>query len=137
MLTKTSLMLGLGESEARSLECMDDLRAVGVDILTLGQYLRPTRNHLAVERFVTPEQFERYRQRDSRSDFASALPDRWCARATAPSRRWPATTSVCAAAAVARAVTSTADPLARACALRADLARDAAVHRGAQRPDRR
>ena len=40
---------------------MDDLRAIGVDILTLGQYLRPTVNHLPVERFVTPEEFQRYR----------------------------------------------------------------------------
>lgn len=61
VLTKTSLMLGLGESDAEILETMDDLRAIGVDILTLGQYLRPTRNHLPVERFVTPAQFDRYR----------------------------------------------------------------------------
>ena len=62
MLTKSSLMLGLGESDAEILECMDDLRAAGVDILTLGQYLRPTLHHLPVERFVPPEQFLRYRQ---------------------------------------------------------------------------
>jgi lipoic acid synthetase len=61
VLTKTSLMLGLGETDAEILETMDDLHAVGVDLLTLGQYLRPTVNHLAVERFVTPEEFERYR----------------------------------------------------------------------------
>jgi len=60
-LTKTSLMLGLGEADDEILATMDDLRAVGVDILTLGQYLRPTVNHLAVERFVTPEDFECYR----------------------------------------------------------------------------
>jgi len=61
VLTKTSLMLGLGETDAEILETMDDLRAVGVDLLTLGQYLRPTVNHLAVQRFVTPEEFERNR----------------------------------------------------------------------------
>ena len=61
VLTKTSLMLGLGEAEAEILESMDDLRAVGVDILTLGQYLRPTIHHLAVERFVAPDEFEAYR----------------------------------------------------------------------------
>jgi lipoic acid synthetase len=61
VLTKSSLMLGLGETEAEIIECMDDLRAAGVDILTLGQYLRPTMHHLAVERFVTPEEFTRYR----------------------------------------------------------------------------
>jgi lipoic acid synthetase len=61
-LTKTSLMLGLGETDAEIIECMDDLRAADVDILTLGQYLRPTINHLPVERFVTPAQFEHYRE---------------------------------------------------------------------------
>ncbi len=61
IITKTSLMLGLGESEAEILEAFDDLRAIGVDIVTLGQYLRPTRNHLPVERYVTPEEFDRYR----------------------------------------------------------------------------
>jgi lipoic acid synthetase len=62
VLTKTSLMLGLGETDAEIEECMRDLRAAGVDILTLGQYLRPTANHLPIERFVTPEQFARYRE---------------------------------------------------------------------------
>jgi lipoyl synthase len=61
LLTKTSLMLGLGETDQEILDCMADLRAVGVDVLTLGQYLRPTPHHLRVERFVSPEQFERYR----------------------------------------------------------------------------
>lgn len=61
VLTKTSLMLGLGETEAEITETMDDLRTAKVDILTLGQYLRPTSNHLAVERYVTPDEFERYR----------------------------------------------------------------------------
>jgi lipoic acid synthetase len=61
VLTKTSLMLGLGETEEEILETMDDLRAIGVDILTLGQYLRPTPNHLPVERYVTPEEFNRFR----------------------------------------------------------------------------
>jgi lipoyl synthase len=62
VLTKTSLMLGLGEHEAELREAMDELRDVGVDILTLGQYLRPTLNHLAVERYVTPEEFDRHRE---------------------------------------------------------------------------
>ena len=61
VLTKSSLMLGLGETDAEIGECMDDLRAAGVDILTLGQYLRPTVHHLAVERFVSPDEFLRYR----------------------------------------------------------------------------
>ena len=62
VLTKTSLMLGLGETEEEILETMDDLRAIGVDILTLGQYLRPTPNHLPVEAYITPEEFNRYRE---------------------------------------------------------------------------
>ena len=62
VLTKTSLMLGLGETDEEIAATMDDMRAAGVDILTLGQYLRPTPNHLAIERWVTPEEFERYRE---------------------------------------------------------------------------
>lgn len=62
VLTKTSLMLGLGESEDELLQCMDDLRAARVDILTLGQYLQPTLNHYPIARYVSPEEFERYRQ---------------------------------------------------------------------------
>jgi len=57
VLTKTSLMLGLGETTAEIVATMDDLRAIGCDILTLGQYLRPTPNHLPVERYVTPGEF--------------------------------------------------------------------------------
>ncbi len=50
-------MLGLGEKDNEVIAAMDDMRAAGVDILTLGQYLRPTPNHLPVERYVTPEEF--------------------------------------------------------------------------------
>jgi lipoic acid synthetase len=63
VLTKTSLMLGLGETNAEIQGTMTDLRAAAVDILTLGQYLRPTSNHLSVERFVTPSEFAHYRDR--------------------------------------------------------------------------
>ncbi len=62
VLTKTSLMLGLGETDAEIRETLADLRAAQVDVLTLGQYLRPTPNHLSVQRFVTPQQFDDYRQ---------------------------------------------------------------------------
>ncbi len=62
VLTKTSLMLGLGETDAEIEEALDDLRAAAVDIVTLGQYLQPTRNHLAVQRWVAPEEFGRYRE---------------------------------------------------------------------------
>ena len=62
VLTKTSLMLGLGETDEEVSETMDDLREIGVDIVTFGQYLRPTPSHLAVKRFVTPDEFARYRR---------------------------------------------------------------------------
>ena len=61
VLTKSSLMLGLGETDEEIEDTLRDLRAARVDIVTLGQYLRPTVNHLPVQRFVTPEQFDRYR----------------------------------------------------------------------------
>ena len=62
VLTKTSLMLGLGETDEEITQCMDDLRAANVDLLTLGQYLRPTVHHLPVQRFVTPAEFDQYRE---------------------------------------------------------------------------
>ena len=62
VLTKTSLMLGLGETDSEILETLDDLRAIGVDIVTFGQYLQPTRHHLPVQRFVSPEQFNSIRE---------------------------------------------------------------------------
>jgi lipoic acid synthetase len=63
VLTKSSLMLGLGESDAEIDECLGDLRGAGVDIVTLGQYLRPTANHLPVLRYVAPEAFQALRER--------------------------------------------------------------------------
>ena len=60
VLTKSSLMLGLGETDQEILEAIHDLRSKGVDILTFGQYLRPTKHHLPVERYVTPAEFETY-----------------------------------------------------------------------------
>nr|NIR48911.1 lipoyl synthase [candidate division KSB1 bacterium]NIR70038.1 lipoyl synthase [candidate division KSB1 bacterium]NIS24421.1 lipoyl synthase [candidate division KSB1 bacterium]NIT71357.1 lipoyl synthase [candidate division KSB1 bacterium]NIU25036.1 lipoyl synthase [candidate division KSB1 bacterium] len=57
MLTKSGLMLGIGETTDEVLEAMDDLRQVEVDILTLGQYLQPTKDHLPVDRFVHPDEF--------------------------------------------------------------------------------
>ncbi len=61
VLTKSSLMLGLGETREEILAAMRDLRAHDVDILTLGQYLQPTKFHLPVARWVTPEEFNEYR----------------------------------------------------------------------------
>lgn len=60
MVTKTSIMVGLGETEEEVSALMDDARAVGTDIFVIGQYLRPTKQHLEVAEYVTPQQFERY-----------------------------------------------------------------------------
>jgi lipoic acid synthetase len=62
VLIKSSLMLGLGESHDEVGQAMDDLRAAGVDLLTLGQYLRPTVNHLSVRKFIHPDDFSALRQ---------------------------------------------------------------------------
>lgn len=62
MRTKSGVMLGLGETRDEVLETMEDLRSVGVDILTLGQYLQPTPKHLPVKEFITPEQFAEYKE---------------------------------------------------------------------------
>jgi lipoic acid synthetase len=58
--TKSGLMVGLGETKEEIAQVMDDLRAADVDFLTIGQYLQPTPKHAAVDRFVTPEEFESY-----------------------------------------------------------------------------
>lgn len=60
--TKTSVMLGLGETDEEVIQTMKDLRAVDVDVVTFGQYLRPTENHLSVVEYVTPEKFDYFRQ---------------------------------------------------------------------------
>ena len=72
-LTKTSLMLGLGETDDELDRTLDDIRAVGVDVVTLGQYLRPTKHHLPVERFVTPDEFNRYRELALSKGFLEAM----------------------------------------------------------------
>lgn len=60
--TKTSLMLGLGETDEEVIQTMKDLRAIDVDVVTFGQYLRPTENHLSVVEYVTPEKFDHFRE---------------------------------------------------------------------------
>ncbi len=60
--TKSGIMVGLGETDGEIREAMQDLRAVGCDILTIGQYLQPTQKHLNVENFVPPEQFDAWRE---------------------------------------------------------------------------
>ena len=61
VITKTSLMFGLGETEEEILKTFDDIRRTGVDVLTLGQYMRPTVNHLPVEKWYSPEEFEYFK----------------------------------------------------------------------------
>ncbi|MGB5238960.1 MAG: lipoyl synthase, partial [Flavobacteriaceae bacterium] len=58
--TKSGIMLGLGEQEEEVLDTMDELRNANVDVLTIGQYLQPSKKHLAVKEFILPEQFEKY-----------------------------------------------------------------------------
>ncbi|MBD8018640.1 lipoyl synthase [Kaistella pullorum] len=59
--TKTGLMLGLGETKREVFQTIEDIRKANVDVITIGQYLQPTQKHLAVQRFVDPEEFEEYR----------------------------------------------------------------------------
>jgi lipoic acid synthetase len=61
IVAKSGIMLGLGETEAEVLQVMDDLRAVGCKVMTIGQYLAPTLCHIQVKEYITPEQFEKYR----------------------------------------------------------------------------
>ena len=58
MLTKSGLMVGLGESTEELLETMQDIRDTNCDLLTVGQYLSPTSRHLPIQRYYTPEEFE-------------------------------------------------------------------------------
>ncbi len=60
--TKSGLMVGLGEDRAEVLQVMDDMRVAGIDFLTIGQYLQPTTRHAAIDRFITPDEFDDYRQ---------------------------------------------------------------------------
>ena len=73
VLTKTSIILGLGETDLEIEETMDDLIANKVDILTIGQYLRPTINHHPIERWVTPEEFEKYREIGLKKGFLEVM----------------------------------------------------------------
>ena len=61
IVAKSGIMLGLGETEPEVVQVMDDLRAVGCIVMTIGQYLAPTLNHIQVVEYITPEQFDRYR----------------------------------------------------------------------------
>jgi lipoic acid synthetase len=60
--TKSGIMLGLGELEEEVLETMEDLRKANVDVVTIGQYLQPSKKHLPVKEFITPQQFRKYEE---------------------------------------------------------------------------
>ena len=62
LVTKTSIMLGLGETDEEVEQTMEELRGVGVDCLTLGQYMQPTKRHLKVKEYVTPERWEPHKE---------------------------------------------------------------------------
>eukprot|EP01116_Phalansterium_solitarium_P004270 TRINITY_DN15230_c0_g1_i1.p1 TRINITY_DN15230_c0_g1~~TRINITY_DN15230_c0_g1_i1.p1 ORF type:complete len:422 (+),score=117.99 TRINITY_DN15230_c0_g1_i1:680-1945(+) len=69
LVTKSSIMLGFGERDEEVRQALADLRAVGVDCVTLGQYLQPTKRHMKVEEYVTPEKFEYWKQEGERMGF--------------------------------------------------------------------
>jgi lipoic acid synthetase len=60
--TKSGIMLGLGETEEEVIQTMHDLKAADVDVITIGQYLQPSKKHLPVKEFITPEQFKKYEE---------------------------------------------------------------------------
>ena len=60
--TKSGIMVGLGETREEVMQVMDDMRSAGVDFITIGQYLQPTRKHAAIDRYVTPEEFKAYEE---------------------------------------------------------------------------
>jgi lipoic acid synthetase len=60
MFTKSGIMVGLGETREQVMQVMDDMRSADIDFITIGQYLQPTRKHAAIDRFVTPEEFNSY-----------------------------------------------------------------------------
>ncbi|MDO4719255.1 MAG: lipoyl synthase [Peptostreptococcaceae bacterium] len=70
LIVKTGIMVGLGEREEEVIKLMEDVRAKGCDILTIGQYLRPTQEHIPLAEYVTPQQFERYRRIGMEKGFA-------------------------------------------------------------------
>ena len=86
--TKTGMMLGLGEEEHEIDAVLDDLVAIGCDILTLGQYLQPTAKHLPVERWVHPDEFATWKFRGEERGFAMSNAGRWCEAVITRRSRW-------------------------------------------------
>ena len=79
LVSKTGMMLGLGETEDEIDSVLDDLVTIGCEILTLGQYLQPTFNHLPVERWVHPDEFAGWKIRGEAKGSATSNPARWSA----------------------------------------------------------
>ena len=73
IITKTSLIVGLGEKDAEIYQTFEDLRNHDVDIITLGQYLRPTLNHHPIDRWVKPKQFDQYREKGLKYGFLEVI----------------------------------------------------------------
>jgi lipoyl synthase len=71
--TKSSMMLGLGETEVEVMQAAKDLRSVGVDIVSMGQYLQPTNRHLPVKEYISPEKFESYKRKIEKMGFVYAV----------------------------------------------------------------
>jgi len=69
LITKSSIMLGFGETDEEVRQALTDLRSKGVDCVTLGQYLQPTKKHMKVEAFVTPEKFNYWKQEGEKMGF--------------------------------------------------------------------
>jgi lipoic acid synthetase len=84
MLTKSGFMVGLGETPEELFQVMRDLRARGCDILTIGQYLRPSLKHLPMDRYYRARQYEQFRAYGHELGFMPSRPGRWCARRTTP-----------------------------------------------------
>ncbi len=87
-LSKSGIMLGLGETVEETIECMADLRSVGCDLLTIGQYLQPSPKHLPVERYVHPDEFDALAQRAAPWASWTSPAVHSCGRATTPTP-WP------------------------------------------------
>ncbi|KAF7639536.1 hypothetical protein Mgra_00000865 [Meloidogyne graminicola] len=74
LVTKSSIMLGLGEEDEEIEQAMKDLRSVGVEALTLGQYIQPTKRHMAVKHFVTPQKFQQWKKKGDEMGYTASGP---------------------------------------------------------------
>lgn len=78
VVSKSGIMLGLGETRAEILQTMDDLRSVGCRVMTIGQYLQPTASNVEVKEYVTPEVFDEYRRIGLEKGLHMSKADHWC-----------------------------------------------------------